>query len=173
MLHSDTLVSSMIIGELLIMDAALDLGRNHFRNTMVSLLIACVLLFGGGWVFAKIVSAARHSQAVAAATNTTRVKPPTRLELPEDIPLYKSGNVGEGKEYQDVIVYEIIFSLGSIEEVKTFYEEEMPAHGWQTYAEGSDSKQYMKTSGKQKASMAWQYYAGKPKLRLTLAKTSS
>lgn len=160
-------------GELLIMDAALDVGRNHFRNTMISLLIACIVLFGGAWVFVKIVGAAQHSQAVATATNMPKVKRPTSLKLPEDIPLYKSGNVGEGKEYQDVIVYEIIFSLGSIEEVKTFYEEEMPAHGWQTYAEGSDSKQYMKTGGKQKASMTWQYYSGKPKLRLTLAKTSS
>ncbi len=144
--------------------------NNYLRTTIVSILVASLILFGGGWVFVKIVGAAQHPRA--AAVDKTEVEQPTVLELPEDIPLYKSGNVGKGKEYREVIVYEIIFTLGSIEEVKEFYKKEMPNNGWQAYAEGSSSRQYLKAGGKQKASMNWQYYAGKPKLRLTISKKS-
>lgn len=152
------------------MDAVLDPGKNYIRITVISIAVALVLIFGGGWVFVKIVGAAQRSRAVVE--EAANVKQPTILELPDDIPLYKSGNVGKGKEYQDVIVYEIVFTLGSIEEVKDFYEKEMSARGWQAYAEGSDSRQYLKSGGKKKASLVWQYYAGKPKLRLTISKMS-
>ena len=152
------------------MDAVLDPGKNYLRITVVSIAIALILFFGGGWVFVKMVGAAQRSRAAVAAAEV--VEKPTILKLPKDIPVHKSGNVGKGKEYESVIVYEIIFTLGSIEEVKDFYKKEMPASGWEAYAAGSSSTQYMKTGGKQKASMNWQYYAGKPKLRLTISKIS-
>lgn len=152
------------------MDAVIDPGKNYLRLTMTSLIVACLVFFGGGWVFVKIVGAAQQLRVAEVEASST--EQPTGLKLPDDIPLYKSGNVGKCKEYQEVIVYEIIFTLGSIEEVKDFYEKEMSARGWQAYAEGSDSRQYLKTGGNKKASLVWQYYAGKPKLRLTVSKMS-
>ncbi len=145
--------------------------KNYLRATVVSILVALLIFLGGGWLFVKIVGAAQRPR-LAAEEKAEEAKQPTTLKLPDDIPLYKSGNVGKGQEYQDVVVYEIIFTLGSIEEVKDFYKKEMPARGWEVYAEGSSSKIYLKAGGKQKASMNWEYYAGKPRLRLTLAKTS-
>ncbi|MFA5867944.1 MAG: hypothetical protein WC891_08330 [Actinomycetota bacterium] len=148
------------------MDATLYPGNNYLRVTLISILVACLVFFGGGWLFVKIVGATQNSRAVE--TEAAAAERPADLKLPEDIPLYKSGNIDSGKEVDEIQVFVIVFTLGSIEEVKDYYEIEMPARGWQAYAEGSNAKQYLKTDGKKKASMVWQYYAGKPRLRLTI-----
>ncbi len=150
------------------MSSTRELEKNYLRLTLTSLILACLLFFGGGWLFVKMMNAARYPSAVAA--EEMAAAPPADLKLPTGFPMYKSGNVSSVKETEENVVYTIVFSIGSIEQVKEFYKKEMPNHGWQAYAEGSSSRQYLKNGGRQRASMMWQYYAGKPKLRLTLSK---
>lgn len=150
------------------MDAVHDLGKNYLRMMLISFTIAMLVIFGGGFIFIKAIRGVSQSAnaAVEEVKEAEATEEAAKMPLPGDIPMYKGGVLSEGRETETGRVYEIIFSLGSIDEVKAFYREEMTKAGWREYASGGRVSAYDKEDGRRKASLDFSYYAGKVKLRI-------
>lgn len=144
------------------MDVVYEFDFNYLRRTFISIIIALLIIFGGGFVF---VSAIRHiHKPVDAAVEESDGG--TQASLLGDVPVYKGGVVSPGKDIRGDRACEIIFSMGTIAEVKTFYSEEMAKAGWHEYASGERVSVFNKENGHRKTSLAFSYYAGKVKLRI-------
>jgi Na+-transporting methylmalonyl-CoA/oxaloacetate decarboxylase gamma subunit len=150
------------------MDAIHDLDKNYLRMMLISFTIAVLIIFGGGFIFVKAMRGVSQSAnaAVEEAEEAEEAKEAAQMPLPGDIPMYKGGVISKGSETASGRVYEIIFSLGSIAEVKAFYKEEMIKAGWHEYASGERISAYDKENGRRKTSLDFSYYAGKVKLRI-------
>jgi hypothetical protein len=140
--------------------------KRLITRTVSSILIALMVIFGGGFLFIKITDGLQNPATAVAAQDLPAEKTP--LTLPDDIPVYKGGSVksahgGGGKE-----AFELIFSLGSIEQVRDFYKTEMAAAGWRNYASGNNLLAYQKEAEGREASLTFAYYAGKATVRVTI-----
>ncbi len=138
--------------------------KSHVIRNLTSILVALFVIFGTGFVFVKIVGGARQS-ADAVIEEPAEATP---MPLPGDIPMYKGGTVVSGKEFADGRIYEIVFSLGSINEIKAFYHTEMIKSGWQEFASGDRTSSNLKENGRRKAILGFSYYAGKVKIRISM-----
>lgn len=148
------------------MQAAVDFEKSFERPKVTPLILACVIFFGTGWGFVKVMNAANYPPARAIESSEETIP---KSELPADLPMFKSGNISSVTETKEGVAYTIVFSLGSIEQIKGFYKQEMPANGWSKFVGGTDFMIFTKRDGKQKAVMSFTYYAGKVKLRTIIS----
>ena len=147
-----------------------------FARTLMMLLAAFLIVFGTGAVFVRVTKAVQNARgiesgsAALAESNANVMEEPIIEAPPSDIPIYKGGSLASGRESNGGWAYEFMFPLGSLEEIRSFYDTEMTKTGWQKFAGGSEVSVFIKSEQQRKASLNFKYYGGKVRLRLLTSK---
>jgi hypothetical protein len=170
MLHADNTSRQYRRGVIQVAEE-LEAQRTHHLRTAILVLVVLACILSVGSLFTRYIASFQRVHNVATPETVAETGAAVPVEdaadkLPPDIPMYKGGNIMSGKDVLGVQRFEIVFTLGSIREIKDFYSASMAKAGWREYAAGQNVSAFDKDSGR-KATLTYSYYGGKVKLVLT------
>jgi hypothetical protein len=144
-----------------------------FAWSMEMLFISVLIFFFAAAISISAIAAIQYSQGISAgsaslaASNAAAAREPFTPNPPAGFPMYKGGAVAPAGGHNASLDYDIIFPLGSLDEVEDFYRGAMPASGWRQYVAASDYSLFLSSDGSRRASLSFKYYGGMASLHLT------
>lgn len=138
------------------------------RNLQSFILAWLVIIATGAiFVFAMQVAVKLSPETKKSSKKEFEVK------LPSDIPLYEGAYLAKATKFSSGnsqrIMFRYLIPLASVLSVKSFYEGEMRAQGWQLYIQSDHSCDFYKENGQRQVKMDFDANASRVTLTIETA----
>lgn len=131
--------------------------------------MAWLVIIATGAIFVFAMQAAVR---LSPETKEPPKKEESKVKLPSDIPLYEGAYLAKtaksSSDNSQRIMYRYFIPLASVSSVKSFYEDEMKAKGWQLYIQSASACDFYKENGQRQVKMDFDSEASRVTLTIEI-----